>query len=196
MKLIHVGPRAVLVEVDGTAEALALASAARQRGIGAQEIVPGARTVLFDGVDADEVAALVAGQWPGEVAEETGTVVLPVAYDGPDLEPVARAWGCTVDEVVERHTAREFTAAFCGFAPGFAYLAGLPDHWRVPRLGSPRSRIRAGAVALADTWCGVYPHASPGGWLVIGHTTARLWDTGAEAPALLVPGTRVRFEAT
>lgn len=196
MKVIRVGAHAVLVEVDGTTDALALAAAARRSGITASEIVPGACTVLFDGVDADAVTGLLQGEWPEVVPEETGVVVLRMAYDGPDLEPVARAWGCTVDEVVARHTACEFTAAFCGFAPGFAYLSGLPEDWRVPRLGSPRSRIRAGAVALADTWCGVYPHASPGGWLVIGHTGTGLWDVGAESPALLAPGTRVRFEAT
>ncbi len=94
-----------------------------------------------------------------------------------------------------RHTGTTFVAAFSGFAPGFAYLAGLDDEHAVPRLDSPRTRVPAGSVALAGTWCGVYPTASPGGWQLIGHTDARLWDVERDPPALLAPGTRVRFVA-
>ncbi len=119
---------------------------------------------------------------------------VPVRYDGPDLERVAEHWGCSSEEVVARHAATDFTSLFCGFAPGFAYLGGLPDRLSVPRLDTPRTRVEPGSVALADRWCGIYPTASPGGWLVIGTTDTRLWDTEREQPALLAPGTRVRFE--
>ena len=51
----------------------------------------------------------------------------------------------------------------------------------------------AGAVAIADTYAAVYPSASPGGWHLIGHTDARLWDAEREPPALIAPGTTVRF---
>jgi KipI family sensor histidine kinase inhibitor len=121
-------------------------------------------------------------------------VRLEVDYSGPDLARVADQWGCTTQEVIELHTSLEFTSTFCGFAPGFAYLAGLPLERAVPRLASPRTRVPPGSVALADTWCGVYPSASPGGWLLIGTTDARLWDVDRPQPALLAPGTRVRFE--
>ena len=119
----------------------------------------------------------------------------PVRYSGPDLARVADHWGCTTEEVVDLHTSLEFTSTFCGFAPGFAYLAGLPAERAVPRLESPRARVAPGSVGLADTWCGVYPTASPGGWLLIGTTDADLWDVDRAEPALLAPGTRVRFEA-
>ena len=95
--------------------------------------------------------------------------------------------------MVARHGEVEFVSAFCGFAPGFAYLAGLPEKYAVPRLDSPRSRVPAGAVGLAGAWCGVYPTASPGGWRLLGRTDATLWDPDRSRPALLAPGTRVRF---
>ena len=95
--------------------------------------------------------------------------------------------------MIERHADIEFVVAFCGFSPGFAYLAGLPSELAVPRLDTPRTKVPAGAVGLAGTWCATYPTASPGGWRLIGRTDARLWNAGREQPALLPPGTRVRF---
>jgi len=93
--------------------------------------------------------------------------------------------------VVARHQRTEFVAAFCGFSPGFAYLSGLETDVR--RLPTPRTRVPAGSVALAGRWCGVYPTDSPGGWRIIGHTEVKLWTPAHDRPALLSPGTRVRF---
>ena len=196
MDLLPVGPAALLVEVADAATALSLASWARAAGVPAREIVPAAGTVLFDGVrDRTALADRLDG-WQAQDAPASGDLVeIPTVYDGADLEDVAAVWGCSVAEVVDRHTATEFTAGFCGFAPGFAYLAGLPAAWAVPRLAEPRSRVPAGAVGLADTWCGVYPTASPGGWRLVGRTDVTLWDVTREPPALLTPGTRVRFMA-
>ncbi len=67
----------------------------------------------------------------------------------------------------------------------------------MPRRTTSRVRVPAGSVALADRFTGVYPVATPGGWQLIGHTDAVLWDTDRQPPALLRPGVRVRFvEAT
>lgn len=194
MRVIAVGDRACLVEVEDAVAAASLAVWARAGGPGADDIVPAAATVLFDGVAPADVEAALSG-WPGTGIDVDGPVVrLPVAYDGPDLEVVAGHWGCTVEEVVAVHTSTEFVAAFSGFSPGFSYLCGLPPERAVPRLATPRPRVEPGSVALADTWCGVYPSASPGGWLVLGTTDTVLWDAGRDQPALLAPGTRVRFE--
>lgn len=194
------GPTALLIEVADAATALALATWVRAQRVPATEVVPAACTVLLDGfVDAAAAAsatALLRGWEPilGDAPAGSGPVVeVPVVYDGPDLDDVAAWWGVEPAEVVTRHTGLELVSVFCGFAPGFAYLSGLPREWAVPRLDSPRPRVPVGSVALADTWCGVYPTASPGGWRLLGRTDVSLWDVHRDPPALLAPGTRVRF---
>jgi KipI family sensor histidine kinase inhibitor len=195
MRILPAGRRAVLVEVGSVAEAAALYAAARRADLGVTDVVPAARTVLFDGVrDRD-----VLERWLGEVEltadlQAEGPVVeLPTTYDGADLDDVARLWQMTRAEVVATHTGTEFVVAFCGFSPGFAYCTGLPESLAVPRLDSPRSRVPAGSVGLAGEFTGIYPRTSPGGWRLLGRTEVRLWDTDAEDPAVLTPGTRVRF---
>jgi len=194
VQLRPVGRTAVLAEVGDAAAALALATWARGHAAPAGEVVPAAETVLFD--DVRDVAGLVTllDAWvPTDPPPAGRTVEVEVDYDGPDLAFVADAWGTDEAGVVQRHAATEFVAEFCGFAPGFSYLAGLPGDLAVPRLATPRPRVPAGSVGLAGRWCGVYPTASPGGWRLLGRTGARLWDQHRDPPALLAPGTRVRF---
>ncbi|HQV56398.1 MAG TPA: carboxyltransferase domain-containing protein, partial [Ilumatobacteraceae bacterium] len=131
-------------------------------------------------------------------AEQIDTVprthTIEVTYDGQDLDWVSAYLGRTPAEVVEMHTAQIWTVAFCGFAPGFGYLVGDPSmSIDVPRLDRPRRSVPAGSVALAGPWSAIYPRASPGGWRLIGHTTAVLWSASAERPALLAPGDVVQF---
>ena len=197
MQIRRVGRDSLLVELDDAQQSLALYDEARRRGVEATEIVPAARTVLFDGVghlDAltDEIPhwSIGSGRGPGPLVE------VPTVYDGEDLDAVAELWGVSREEVVETHTATEFRVAFCGFAPGFAYCTGLPEDRAVPRLSSPRSKVPAGSVGLAGSYTGVYPSASPGGWQLVGRTGLVLWDIHRDPPATLVPGTRVRFVAT
>lgn len=194
VEVVDVGTRACLVEVDDAVAAASLAAWVRRSGLAAEEVVPAARTVLLDGVDPAAVRAVLPRWGAGRAATPGPLVSVAVRYSGPDLDRVAEHWRCTTEEVVDLHTSLEFTSTFCGFAPGFAYLAGLPAERAVPRLETPRARVPQGSVALADTWCGVYPTASPGGWLLLGTTDADLWDVGRAEPALLAPGTRVRFE--
>ena len=189
------GASAALVEVDGALQAAALADWARVVGVEAAEIVPAARTVLFDGVDLARLEGLLEGWRPTSATVAGAFVEIPVVFDGPDLADVAARWGVGRDEVVGRLTSYELTSAFCGFAPGFAYLAGLPEELAVPRLATPRQRVEAGSVGLAGSWCGIYPTASPGGWRILGHTDVTLWDVELDPPALLAPGTRVVLRA-
>ncbi|MFG3049249.1 5-oxoprolinase subunit PxpB [Streptomyces sp. NPDC048241] len=199
MRALPVGAHALLVEVASAEQARALhAELLRRRAEGslsAREIVPAARTVLLDGVDdpVRRAAELTAAEVPPAPEATSAPVELPVHYDGPDLAEVAAHWGVTPREVAGIHAGTGFTVAFCGFAPGFGYLTGLPGHQHVPRRSTPRTAVPAGSVALAGPYTGVYPRASPGGWQLIGRTDAVLWDTAREPAALLAPGTRVRF---
>lgn len=116
---------------------------------------------------------------------------------GADLEHVARHTGLSVDEVVARHIAPEYQVAMIGFAPGFAYLLGLDARLHVPRRDRPRTRVPAGAVAIGGAQTGIYPSELPGGWQLIGHTDASLFDVNdTQRPCLLAPGDRVRFVVT
>ena len=197
MRVIRVGRQALLVEVDHSAQAQALYAQARQRHSPAVDVVPGASTVLFDGVDDPDALAQQLAGWSlaASDAPSGNAVEIPTRYDGEDLAAVARHWGSGPADVVRTHTETLFTVAFCGFAPGFAYCTGLAPELAVPRLASPRGRVPAGAVGLAGAYTGVYPRSTPGGWQLIGHTDLTLWDPAADPPALLVPGTRVRFVA-
>ena len=191
------GDRAVLLE-PADPSLLAGLRAALGSAPGVLELVPAARTVLarFDpartSAGAIAAAALQAEQAPPDPA--AGPLVeLPVDYDGADLREVAREVGCSVPALIARHAAAEYTVAFCGFAPGFAYLTGLEPALHRPRLATPRTAVPAGAVGIAGEYTGVYPRSSPGGWRLLGRTAATLWDLDRTPPALLVPGVRVRF---
>lgn len=189
-----------------------------------REIVPAARTVLLDGIHDGIHAAIHDGihagihagtgertpgarerfardlaSWRVEPPRREGRepVEIPVVYDGPDLDEVGALWGVPAGEVAALHSGTAFRVAFCGFAPGFGYLTGLPERLHVPRRTTPRTRVPAGAVALAGPYTGVYPRPSPGGWQIVGRMPdpGALWDPAREPAALLVPGTPVRFVA-
>ncbi|MFJ7076377.1 5-oxoprolinase subunit PxpB [Streptomyces sp. NPDC098781] len=199
MRALPVGDHALLVEVASGEEAQALHTELLRRraegSLSVREIVPAARTVLLDGLtDPARLASeLTHAEVPPAPARARDVVELPVHYDGPDLADVAAHWGVSSQEVAQIHAGTEFSVAFCGFAPGFGYLTGLPERYDVPRRATPRTAVPAGAVALAGPYTGVYPRSSPGGWQLIGTTDAVLWDHTRVPAALLSPGTRVRF---
>jgi KipI family sensor histidine kinase inhibitor len=188
VRVLPCGDRAVLLDCVDADEARRWHTALQDRSPAL-----GATTVLVRG-RPDELRALVAATDPGDLAAVRGReVVVEVAYDGPDLEAVARHCKLDVDEVVRRHTAGAWAVAFAGFAPGFAYLSGGDARLEVPRLDRPRPRVEAGSVGLAGRFSGIYPRPSPGGWRLIGRTDAPLWDLARDDPALLHPGDSVRF---
>lgn len=199
MRTLPCGDAALLVETDGLPEVLALADAIRaKQSPWVLDVVPAARTVLVITVPGTDLAALrrtVLELTVDASAEppDGETVEIPVVYDGPDLAEVAQLAGLSEDEVVAAHTGTPWRAAFGGFAPGFAYLVSGDERLRVPRRDEPRTSVPAGSVGLAGEFSGVYPRSSPGGWQLIGHTDAVLWDADREPAALLQPGGRVRF---
>lgn len=198
-RILTASDRALLVEEEdlpATVRLLRALEAAALQGV--EELVPAARTVLvrFDphAARAAELREAIAALNPEEAkAGRAREHLIPVRYDGEDLEEVASLLGIAPDELARRHQAATWTVAFTGFAPGFGYLVGDDPIFDVPRRPSPRTRIPRGAVALAGRYSGVYPRESPGGWQLIGQTDVAMWDLGRERPALLAPGDVVRF---
>lgn len=192
MRVLPMGPRAVLVEDVGDPAGWALGLRALALP-GVVDVVPAAETVLVTGA-IEALLEHLADVEPSPPGAGGRLVTIPVRYDGADLGAVADAVGWSVDEVVAGHSGRVYTAAFCGFSPGFAYLTGLPAELQLPRRASPRTRVPAGSVAIAAGYSAVYPRESPGGWHLLGTTDATLFDPHSADPALIRPGDRVRFE--
>lgn len=123
-------------------------------------------------------------------------IEIPVRYgrgNGPDLARVAEFAGCSLDEVIERHSARTYRVYMLGFVPGFAYLGRVDSAIAAPRHRVPRERVPAGSVGIAGEQTGVYPISTPGGWQLIGVTDAVMFDAARDRPSLLQPGDMVRF---
>jgi KipI family sensor histidine kinase inhibitor len=199
MRVVPAGYQGLLVECDDLEQVIALHRALdRDRPAGVVDLVPAARTLLVtfepttthgrlrQAIADTDLTAPIGGT-------DAREVTIDVTYDGADLAHVAEQAGIPPEEVVRRHQAASYVVAFTGFSPGFAYLAGGDPALAVSRRRTPRTRVPAGSVALAGEFTGVYPRQGPGGWQLIGRTSAPLWDLGRTPPALLAPGTRVRF---
>jgi KipI family sensor histidine kinase inhibitor len=202
------GDRAWLIEAEGRdagqrlAAALAIARevhAARISGV--TDVVSSFDTVAVhfeDPCAGDRVLEVLEGIAGGDGGMPVGggaVLRVPVAYGGehgPDLEQAAVALGMEIDQLIRLHGEPRYTVAAVGFSPGFPYLTGLPAPLHLPRKKTPQP-VAAGAVAIAGGQAGIYPHASQGGWHVIGRTPVMLFDVGRSDPALLKPGDRVRF---
>jgi KipI family sensor histidine kinase inhibitor len=201
------GDQALLLEFDTTAEVLAWTDAIRNANLlGVLDVVPASRTVLlklarprYQAPTRQRLSKLRVS--PEALSDATAPtegradVEIDVVYDGADLDEVARLTGLTADQVVAAHTGTMWRVGFGGFAPGFAYLVGGDPRLEVPRRSEPRTKVPTGSVGLAGEFSGVYPRESPGGWQLIGHTEAVLWDVDRDPPALLTPGMWVQFRA-
>lgn len=197
------GDCALLLECSGTAEVLAWTSALQQAELpGVLDIVPASGTVLlklaaprYQASTRQQLSRLAPRQADLEEgpAEGRADIVIDVVYDGTDLVEVGRLTGLDPVGVIAAHTGTLWRVGFGGFAPGFAYLVGGDPRLRVPRRAEPRTKVPAGAVGLAGEFSGIYPRESPGGWQLIGHTDAALWDINRAEPALLTAGKWVQF---
>ena len=210
-RVLAYGAAALLVDLG---DATAVAHLTRAIGASALaadvEVVPAATTVLVRVGDPRRGAApgrlaavrhaledllaqpdVAINAWAADAAADL--VEIPVRYDGDDLSDVAGRVGLTVAELITLHSGTVFLAAFCGFTAGFCYMTGLPERLVLPRRPSPRPRVPANTVAIADIYGGVYPAATPGGWNLLGTTAVSMWDARRDPPSLVSPGQRVRF---
>ncbi|TDN90617.1 KipI family sensor histidine kinase inhibitor [Microbacterium sp. BK668] len=202
-RLLPMGDRAILVEVASLDDVLTLRrqlEASRPEGVA--DLVPAARTVLVR-VDPRVLPLAAARSWldrtiasadaAAAAPADAALVEIDAVYDGPDLDETAGLLRMSAEELVRRHSGAEWTVAFTGFAPGFGYLVSPDWPYDVPRLANPRTRVPAGSIGVAGGFSGAYPRETPGGWRLLGTTSAPLFDPDAASPALLAPGTRVRF---
>lgn len=203
-RLLPYGPEARLLECRDLADAQAVQHwlSEQQRDGRTRmitEIVPGARTLLLRlaaPLPTDLAQKLITVEVPPAPSGANELIMVDVQYDGADLEAVSDHLRIDPEQLIEHHTGQDWTVAFCGFAPGFGYLVPTERRLPVPRRSSPRTRVPAGSVAIADHWSAVYPTESPGGWQLIGSTDLPLFDPDADPPAVLRPGLRVRFRRT
>jgi KipI family sensor histidine kinase inhibitor len=195
------GDRALLLLPTGGVDAVVDRLRATEVA-GLQDVLPAAETVLVT-LDGSADPATVERRLRTLLDNPSSTVAadhaqpepvtVPVRYDGADLEEVASLLGTSTEGVVARHTGRLWRCRFVGFTAGFGYLESEGANLTVPRRDTSRTSVPAGAVALADGYSAVYPRRSPGGWQLIGTTDAPMWDLSRTQPALVVPGTVVRF---
>ena len=188
-----------LIDLDDNTTVHRWARAVRAAALpGVIEVVPGLRTLLVT-LDPDLTTPAHLGAALSDLKPDAGDAVggtrhvIDVQYDGADLAAVAEITGLSTTDVVRAHTDTAWQVAFCGFAPGFSYLVGGDPRLRVPRRQEARVRVPAGAVAIAGEFSSIYPRVSPGGWQLIGHTDAPLWDAESDPPAVLLPGDTVVF---
>ncbi len=169
-----------------------------------EDAVPGVRhlTLVLRTAPQDwpalEQRVLAGLHTAGHASTPAATLRLPVCYDpalGNDLAAVCVHTGLTVEQIIARHCAAEYTVLMLGFLPGFAYLGGLPEALHTPRKATPALKVPAGSVAIAHGQCAVYPLDSPGGWHVLGHTSVPMLDWTRAQLTTLQPCMRVRFEA-
>jgi KipI family sensor histidine kinase inhibitor len=203
--VLDYGDQALLLQFDSTAEVLAWTAALREAALpGVLDIVPASRTVLvkldgprYQSVIRHRLRTLQVAPDAVQATSPDGRVdvVIDVVYDGADLAEVADRTGLTAAQVINAHTANPWRVGFSGFTPGFAYLVGGDPRLAVPRRPESRPSVPAGAVGLAREFSVINPRRFPGGWQLIGHTDAVLWDIDRPNPALLTPGMWVQFRA-
>lgn len=214
-RIVALGDSAVIAEfsetldlaINARIQRLALAIRAR-RAPWIRDVVPalGSLALHFDhaqcgpGFSPRDAAAALIGECLvatlADAGDATRLIEVPVCYDAavaPDLAEVAARCGLDVDQVIARHCASPHRVLMVGFVPGHPYIGGLDATLSVPRRTTPRPKVAAGSIAIANAQTVVYPFTIPGGWNIIGRTPLRMFDAAREPPAILSAGDRVAF---
>lgn len=189
------------IRADTPRQAQKLASALRAEEM-VEDVVAGLASVCikFNPRQQDKIADWLGAFAPSPKDDESvaAPLTIDIRYggaDGPDFAMICEALSLSPEALIAMHTDQNHIVEMIGFTPGFAYISGLPDQAKVPRLSNPRSRVPAGSVGISAAFTGIYSLAGPGGWPLIGRTAQTLFDPDAETPFLLQPGQRLKFKA-
>lgn len=206
------GDNALLIEfgnvisLEANRKVIALNEAILRAGIqGVEELVPTYRSLLvrYDAlkISYEQVVFRIKNieQTLKElsIGEVGRKFTIPAVYGGeygPDLGYVAKYHGLTEEQVVKIHVDKAYRVYMLGFVAGFPYLGEVADEIATPRLETPRLKVPAGSVGIAEKQTGIYPCEAPGGWRIIGRTLLKLFNPLQQPPALLAPGDTVRFK--
>ena len=109
------------------------------------------------------------------------------------MERICSASKLSVDDVIKKHSGETYRVCMMGFIPGFTFLSPAPKALHHPRLETPRAKVPAGSIGIANWQTGIYGLQSPGGWQIIGQTPLSIFNANRETPFLLNAGDRVRF---
>lgn len=171
------------------------------------DIIPSYTSVLvsFDLYQADRFViagllrtALTEIEDGADPVDDANEIILPVYYGSEtalDMEVIMQECQLDRDEVIHLHVAQVYRVYAIGFSPGFAYLGNTPSALRVARKATPRLKVPAGSLGIADNQTAIYPAPTPGGWQIIGRTPLDMVDWGSETLTRVKVGDRVRFEA-
>ncbi len=209
-RILPLGDSAITIEFGNQIDPLINARAisfgetvADQGWGGILDIVPTYRsvTVFFDPLQWSlPVMTRKLRRLPRPSPNETGSNgtahEVPVLYGGewgPDLEEVAAFAGLRPADAIALHTSMPYRVYMLGFSPGFPYLGPIPERLAMPRRSTPRAKVPAGSVGIADRQTGIYPSATPGGWRLIGRTPLVIYRKTGVTPFLLKPGDLVQF---
>lgn len=208
-RFVASGDRALVVEladnIDDAVNRRVVALAANLAALpidGVAEVVPTYRSLLVVYDPAVVRAACLTASLQArldqvaDAAPASRRIVVPVAYGGAvgrDLEDLAEMKGLSIEALIALHASGDYRVHMIGFAPGFAYLGGLPEALHTPRLGVPRQHIRAGAIGIGGRQASINSVAGPSGWRFVGRTALKLFDPARPEPFLLKAGDRVRF---
>ena len=183
VSLEPLGDRAYLARFATEREAAAWVLAVRGRALpGVTDVVLAYRSAaVFADPDQTSLEALereLGTIEPGSAQLPEGkTLVIPVYYDGPDLDEVASRLNLDRDELVVLHTRAVYDVFAIGFLQGFPYAGYLPPALcGLPRRDAPRLKVPSGSVAIAGRQTGIYPRESPGGWHLLGRTPLQIAD--------------------
>ncbi len=195
-----------IISLEVNRKVIALSEALTNAWIqGIEELVPTYRSLLvrYDALKIGYEQLVFRIKDIEKTLKELGTekvgreITIPVVYGGeygPDLSYIAQCHGLTEEQVVKIHSGRKYRVYMLGFVAGFPYLGEVADEIATPRLETPRLKVPAGSVGIAEKQTGIYPCEAPGGWRIIGRTPLKLFNPLQQPPTLLKPGDTVKFK--